>query len=94
MNKDPERASGIEMIEQSEDVFSTFKKICEATGGIVDPSQNPAEGFKNAVEASKNCYLLYYSPKNYTKDGNFKNIVVKVKNPGYKINYRTGYFAR
>lgn len=82
------------MREQSEDVFSTFKQVTEATGGLVDSSQNPAAGFRNAVAASEDCYILYYSPKDYKKDGKFKNIEVRVKNKDYKITYRTGYFAK
>jgi VWFA-related protein len=94
MNKKPEYVFGVQMREQSEDVFSAFKEVTEATGGTVDPSQNPAAGFKNAVAASEECYLLYYSPKDYKKDGKFKRIEVRVKNKAYKINYRHGYFAK
>jgi len=94
MNKEPEYVLGVQMREQSEDVFSAFKEVTEATGGIVDPSQNPAAGFKNAVAASDECYLLYYSPKGYKKDGKFKKIEVRVKNKAYKITYRHGYFAK
>jgi len=93
MNKKPEHVTGVHMREQSEDIFNTFKQVTEATGGFVDSSQNPAAGFRNAVAASEGCYILYYSPKDYKKDGQFKNIEVKVKNKDYKITYRTGYFA-
>jgi len=94
LNKKPEYVSGVQMKEQSEDVFSTFKEVTEATGGLVDSSQNPAAGFKNAIAASEDCYLLYYSPKDYKKDGEFKEIEVRVKNRDYKITYRHGYFAK
>jgi VWFA-related protein len=93
MNKKPESVTGVHMREQSEDVFSTFKQVTEATGGLVDTSQNPAVGFRNAVGASEKCYILYYSPKDYKKDGQFKSIEVRVKNKDYKVTYRTGYFA-
>jgi VWFA-related protein len=94
MNKKSQYISGVQMKEQSEDVFSTFKEVAEATGGLVDSSQDPAAGFKNAVAASEDCYLLYYSPKDYKKDGKFKNIEVRVKNKDYKITYRHGYFSK
>jgi VWFA-related protein len=93
MNNTADRTFGIIMKEQSEDVFSAFREVTKSTGGIVDPSQNPAAGFKNAVNASKNCYLLYYTPTNTKKDGSFRNIVVKVKDKDYKIKFREGYFA-
>jgi len=93
-NKNPKEISGVYMREQSEDVFSAFSEVAEATGGIVDNSQNLLFGFKKAAEISESYYLLYYSPKNYVKDGKFKSIKIKVKNKDYKINYRQGYFAR
>jgi VWFA-related protein len=93
MNKKPARSFGVKMREQSEDVFSLFKEVTRATGGIIDQSQNPAEGFKNSISASENCYLLYYTPSNARKDGTFRNIVLKVKDKEYKVTHRQGYFA-
>lgn len=94
MNKTPETVSGVYMREQSEDVFSTLSEAAKATGGIIDNSQNPAVGFKNALDTSQYYYILYYSPKNYTRDGKFKRITVKVKNKDYKIKHRVGYYAK
>jgi hypothetical protein len=93
MNKEPENISGIAMREQSEDVFRAFSQVVTATGGIVDTSQNPVSGFKHAIENSEMYYLLYYSPENYRPDGQFKNILVRVKNPNYSVLHRLGYFA-
>jgi hypothetical protein len=93
MDRRPESAPGIIMREQSEDVFSTFSEVTKATGGLIRTSQNPAMGFKNAVNASESCYFLFYSPKNYKRDGKFKTIEVKVKNRNYSIKHRTGYVA-
>jgi hypothetical protein len=93
MNKEPQNAAGITMQEQSEDVFKVFSQVAQATGGTVDTSQNPALGFQHALERSKNYYLLYYSPENYQKDGQFKNIVIRLKNPNYTVLHRMGYYA-
>ncbi len=79
--------------EISGDIFSAFKDIAEATGGIVDSSTNAAASFKKAAAASENYYLLYYSPKNYVSDGKFKEIKIKVKGQRYKISHRAGYIA-
>ncbi len=79
--------------EISGDIFSAFKDIAEATGGIVDSSTNAAASFKKAAAASENYYLLYYSPKNYVSDGKFKEITIKVKGQRYKISHRAGYIA-
>lgn len=93
MHKDPENISGIQMVEQSEDIFTIFSQIAEETGGIVDSSQNPAAAFKNGAEIAENCYLLYYYPADYKRDKKYKNIEVKVKNKDYRITHRQGYFA-
>lgn len=93
MNKEAEFISGVNMKEQSEDVFSVLSEAAKATGGIVDSSQNPAHGFKSGLEASGSYYLLYYSPADYKKDGKFKPIKVKVQNKDYQIIHRLGYYA-
>jgi VWFA-related protein len=93
MDRRPESAAGIIMREQSEDVFSTFSEVTKATGGLIRTSQNPAMGFKNVVTACESCYFLFYSPKDYKKDGKFKEIEVRVKNKKYSIKHRSGYIA-
>lgn len=89
-----ERYAGIYMREQSETAFKIFSDAANATGGIVENSQNLATGFKKAAEIAEQYYLLYYSPVNYIKDGSYKSIEVKVKDKNYSITNRKGYFAR
>ena len=84
---------GVQMRESSTDVFSAFRELALATGGKVESSSNPEYLFQQAVDASENYYLLYYTPKNYKADGKFKNIEVKVKGKNYKITHRAGYIA-
>ena len=93
MHKEPENVRGINMREQSEDVFNTFVEVAQATGGIVDSSQNPSSGFRAAADACSDYYLLIYNPANYAGDGTFKNITVKVKGKEYKLIHRSGYIA-
>lgn len=88
-----EYVPGVHMEEHSEDIYSAFKEIAKATGGLSESSANPLSLFQNAVEASENYYLLYYSPKNFKKDGKFKEIKVRVKDKDYKVLHRSGYFA-
>jgi len=94
MNKIPENVPGVYMREQSEDIYKALSEAAQATGGCVDTSQNPGIGFKNALNRSNDYYLLYYSPKNYVRDGQFKNIEVRVKDKDYSVIHRLGYFAR
>ncbi len=93
MNKEPQDIRGIKMHEQSEDVFDTFVQVADSSGGIIDNSQNPSDGFKLATNSCQEYYLLVYNPKNYQKDGKFKNITIIVKNKNYKVSYRKGYYA-
>ncbi len=83
----------IQMQEKSEDIFSAFKQVADATGGITESSANPSYMFKKAVETSENYYLLYYSPKNYREDGKFRSVKVKVKGGNYRVLHRAGYIA-
>jgi hypothetical protein len=84
---------GVWFQEHSEDIYSAFAEMARATGGYVESSANPFLSFKHAVMAAENYYLLYYSPLNYTPDGKFKEIKIKVKNKSYRVNNRAGYFA-
>lgn len=93
IHKEADRVSGINMREQSEDIFNVFSQVAEATGGIVDNSQNPEYAFKNAVESFGTYYLLYYSPADYKRDGKYKQITIKLKNKDYKVTHRRGYYA-
>jgi hypothetical protein len=89
----PEQEYGVYMADHSEDIFSAFRQMAIATGGFVDSSAKADFLFKEAVEASENYYLLYYSPASYVSDGKFKEIKIKVKNQDYRIFHRAGYFA-
>jgi len=82
------------MEEHSEDIFKAFSEIAAVTGGIADISANIAALMKTAAQASERYYLLYYRPRNYTDDGKFHEITVKVKAHNYRISHRAGYFAK
>jgi VWFA-related protein len=83
----------VELFDQSDSIFSAFKEVANATGGITDSSANAAASFQKAADASENYYLIYYLPKDYKVDGKFREIEVKVKNKNYTITHRAGYFA-
>ncbi len=83
----------IQMQEKSGDIFSAFKQVADATGGITESSANPNYMFKKAVETSENYYLLYYAPKNYREDGKFRSVKVKIKGGNYRVLHRAGYIA-
>jgi VWFA-related protein len=85
---------GVHFEEYGQNTFNILLETSQATGGISESSTNPDYMFKQAVNASENYYLLYYTPKNYAADGNFKRIEVKVKGDNkYEVKHRLGYFA-
>ena len=94
MNKQAERVSGITMREQSEDIFKALAKIAEATGGIVDSSQNPAASIKTAMKAAESYYLLFYTPSVAAPTGAFLDLEVKVKDRNYKVIHPAGHISR
>jgi len=93
MNKEIEYLPGIDMREASEEYFRAFSILAETTGRISDSSQDPAVGFRNAMTGAASYYLLYFEPEDIRRDGEFRRIAVRVKNPDYRVVGRTGYFA-
>lgn len=89
----PPTAFGVQMGERSEDIFGPFQEMARATGGFADSSANADFLFQEAVRASENYYILYYSPKAYTGDGSFKSITVRLKDKNYRVTHRVGYYA-
>ncbi len=89
----PKHVYGVRMEEHSEDIYAVFREMAEATGGFFDSAANSASLFRNALAASENYYLLYYSPESYKKDGKFREIKVTVKDKNFRVIHRAGYFA-
>lgn len=83
----------ISLEDKSVNVYNSFRKLADATGGITEASSNASFIFRKAVDASENYYLLYYTPKDYKSDGRFRNIKVKVKGKNYRVLHRAGYLA-
>jgi hypothetical protein len=91
MNKAPVQLARIVMREQSEDIFNAFSAVAQATGGIVDTSQNPAAGIETALKTSNKYYLLYFTPFSEATEGMFRSIKIRVKDRGYAVVNRQGY---
>ncbi len=74
-------------------IFNAFLEMAESTGGVAESSANIAFALEKGSIASENYYLLYYSPKNYTADGTYREIKVKVKGLNFRVMHRAGYVA-
>jgi hypothetical protein len=77
----------------SDSTFSAFREMSKATGGFVETSGRPDYLFQEALSASENYYLLYYTPSGYKSDGKFRNISVRVPSKDVRVIHRLGYFA-
>jgi hypothetical protein len=77
----------------SSTIYSAFREMARATGGISESSGNPFAAFRKAATATENYYLLYYVPADYQADGKFKEIKVSVKRKNCRVSNRAGYFA-
>lgn len=91
MNKAPVQIARIVMREQSEDIFKAFSAVAQATGGIVNTTQNPSVGIQTALETSNKYYLLYFTPLSETREGRFRSIKIRVKDRDYEVANRQGY---
>ncbi len=73
---------------------ATMFSMADSTGGKAAVDTN---GLKQAiaddVANGANYYTIAYSPSNPNWDGTFRKIQVKLKESGYNISYRKGYFA-
>ncbi|MBE3108932.1 MAG: hypothetical protein IMZ46_00215 [Acidobacteria bacterium] len=87
------KVPGVTMQEQSEDIFTPFREMSRATGGYIASTANINAAMRSAVAASENYYLLYYTPKEYKSDGQFRSLRVKLKSGNYRLSHRLGYIA-
>jgi VWFA-related protein len=82
-------------------VFNTVRRaqgslrtMSDETGGFAIVNQNNLnDGFRRIIEENTSYYLLGYYPSNDNRDGKFRRVVVRVKRPGLRVKYRTGYTA-
>jgi hypothetical protein len=88
-----ENIPGVEFVERTNDVYSAFAEMSQASGGFAESSNRADLLFQRALAESENYYIVYYAPKHYIADGQFKEITVKIKDKKYKVIHRAGYFA-
>jgi VWFA-related protein len=74
-----------------------MRKLCEETGGRVIEVGNKYEKLKQAFDQIANelrsQYNIGYTPTNTKKDGSFRKVEIRSKQPNLKIQARKGYYA-
>ena len=83
--------SARDSLSSSQDSLST---LSEDTGGRAFFDSNEFdEVFTEVVKDTTAYYLLGYTSTNLATDGRYRRIKVALKRPGYKLEFRSGYYA-
>ncbi|MGQ9470100.1 MAG: hypothetical protein ACUVR0_00195 [Candidatus Aminicenantales bacterium] len=93
LNKDAPKIAGLVMRERSEDVFKMMSKVAQATGGIIDASQNPEASLRKAFSQAEKYYLLFLEPQPEQWKRGFNSVAVKIRRPNLTVLTRTGFSA-
>jgi len=76
---------------------SDMKKLAQETGGRVIEVGNKIEKLRQAFDQIsqelRSQYNAGYTPTNTARDGSFRKVEIKPKQPDYKIQARSGYYA-
>jgi VWFA-related protein len=79
-----------------------LKRIADATGGRAYFPRSERElrdAFMQIQKDLREQYLIAYSPRNKTRDGSYRRVIIEITNPelqkqALKLTYRPGYFAK
>jgi len=72
----------------------SLRVVAEETGGFAVLNQNDfRNGFGRILEDNSSYYVLGYYSTDGKRDGGFRNLTVKVKQPGLQVRARKGYVA-
>jgi VWFA-related protein len=73
-----------------------LQALTEETGGkifLVADLSDLAEEYAKVAHELRNTFSLAYYSRNADRDGTMRRIRVEVKNPSYRVRYRTSYFV-
>ncbi len=96
---DPLPSYGIRDVERGlrdelDGSLDALRTLANETGGFAAVNSNDFERpFRRIVEDNSSYYLLGYYPTNDASDGSFRNVSVRVRQPGLEVVNRRGYFA-
>ncbi len=99
MNFDPANSADARSARESDfqDTQHSLRYLAYETGGLPYVNQNDLSyGLRKALNDQKGYYLIGYEPDSETfdpKKNKYNRLVVKVKRPGLKVRYRSGFFG-
>jgi len=96
---DPLPSYGIRDVERGlrdelDGSLDSLRTLANETGGFAAINSNDFERpFRRIVDENSSYYLLGYYPTNEADDGSFRNVRVRLRQPGLEVVARRGYFA-
>lgn len=84
-------------LAQLEESEQYLKRIAEETGGRIflpESFDDLGSAYQQVADELRSQYVIFYTPTNPSRDGSYRSIRVKVKQPGYRATTRFGYYPK
>ena len=92
------RIDGLKLaLAQLETSERQLTRIAEETGGRIflpESFDNLDDAYQQVADELRSQYVIFYTPTNSTRDGSYRAVRVKVKQPGYHATTRFGYYQK
>jgi VWFA-related protein len=86
--------SSVDLMNEMRLEHDSLRVVADETGGFAVLNQNDFRtGFSRILEDNSSYYVLGYYPSNDKRDGRFRNVQVRVTQPGLRVRARRGYVA-
>jgi VWFA-related protein len=74
--------------------FAAMSALASETGGVMLPASNDlSHMLSRAISDGSQYYTLSYTPTDMKNDASLRHIQVTLRNGGYRLAYRRGYYA-
>jgi VWFA-related protein len=92
---DPTLGLGVQSMQRELQISQdSLRTIADETGGFAAVNANDfSTGFERIIRENSSYYVLGYYSTNTKRDGEFRSVSVRVKNPGLQVRARKGYVA-
>jgi VWFA-related protein len=92
------RIDGLKMsLAQLEISEKHLARIAEETGGrlfLPESFDYLEQAYQQVADELRSQYVIFYTPTNATRDGSYRSVRVKVKQPGAHATTRFGYYQK
>ncbi|MEO6725872.1 MAG: VWA domain-containing protein [Blastocatellia bacterium] len=84
-------------LQQLEESEKYLTRISEETGGRIFLPENfddLSDAYQKVADELRSQYVIFYTPANPARDGEYRSIRVKIKQTGYRATTRFGYYPK